>query len=69
MDRDYRTLTAVEWRMVAEAFPGHFARLLVRAPGRGVGGSGALPVILHGRSPAVNLGAPIAISRSIFSFA
>ena len=30
MDRDYRTLSSVEWRMVAEAFPKEFARLLVR---------------------------------------
>ena len=38
LDRDYRTLTAVEWRVVAEAFPDEYGRLLVRLDSaRGLG--------------------------------
>jgi len=34
LDRDYRTLTAVEWRVVAGAFPDEYMRLLVRLEAR-----------------------------------
>ncbi len=34
LDRDVRSLTAVEWRVVAEAFPDEYVRLVVRLEAR-----------------------------------